>query len=718
MKPDNFKSLAIKDYYRHSQDDLIKDFYIPVLSVSKYFYRAAGYFSSSIFNETILGISKLIQNGGHVRLVTSFNLTGDDTLALLKLNSEERDKYISKSIQDLIEASYESEEKRSVEIFCWLIANSKLELKIAFGDQKNNFLRLYHEKIGVFQSLSNEGIAFKGSLNESQSAYTLNFESIEVFKDWEDSDKKRFSRITQDFEDLWSDATQGLKILNLDSEVLSFIQEIALKSKINESSIGIELSLYEERFDKLLGQRKDEILKKEYNFETPEWFLSNIYEHQKNAYLKWKENNFNGFFEYATGSGKTLTSLYCSNLLFKEKGHLFILVLVPQVFIAEQWVREFHNFGIRAIKCYGSRQSWDARLRQSITSYNIGHQQIIAIVSVNATATSEYFQGLISKVSKNLLVIGDEAHNLGAKENLKALPDSKEFSIGLSATPKRFMDDDGTENVLKYFGGIVASFGLRDALELKILTPYYYHIIPVYLLPEEEEEFVLLTRQIRNIVTRSNGDESTLSENDNNRLKNLRLKRAKILSSTPAKIEAFRKEINLDKKKMKSIIYCGAGKDADDHSLIKKIIEVYQESGFSKISKFTSCETFEEREKVLQMLKDGDIEAIAAIKCLDEGVDLPVVEAAYFLSSGVNEKEFIQRRGRVMRKSPGKSFSYIYDFVVLPRIGVMEDYAAKSLFRREFARVEEFASLAVNKHQALEKLNSIKDYMEEGENYE
>lgn len=706
MSAADLRSIGIKDHYRHNRDDLISDFYIPMLKSCRKFYRAAGYFSSSIFDETILGLAQFLNNNGVLRIVTSFNLTESDIKALKNLSNTKKQEYITKSIANIIIQSVNGDGKRSTEIFCWLIANKKLELKIAFGASEDNFLRLYHEKIGLFESLNGDWLAFKGSVNESKTAFTLNFESIEIFKSWEDSDFSRFNRIKKDFEELWANSTDGLQIIDLDNEVLDTIEGISKLSGLNNQNIPEEILKCETTV--LAKKLTKKITKNKKKFSTPDWFINGIYEHQKNSYFKWARNGFNGFLEYATGSGKTLTALYCTQKLFEEEGKLFILILTPQIFIAEQWVQELGNFNLRPIKCYGGVDKWRNRLSQEVQAYNMQAKDIVAVVAVNATVTGPVFQNIIQNVNTNLIVIGDEAHNLGAENNLKALPKNKKYSIGLSATPTRFMDEEGTERMLNYFGGVIDKFELKDALKLKILTPYYYNIILVHLTADEEDEFTRLTEQISRLSAQNNSKESSKSEE---MLKTLRIKRARILSNSKNKMIEFEKEMKNRKKEMKTIIYCGAGKNADDEVMINEVIKRFKENSEGKISKFTSIETIEERDRILKMLKNNDIEVIAAIKCLDEGVDLPAVEAAYFMASGVNEKEFIQRRGRVMRRFFEKKFSYIYDFVVVPRVETMDKKTARALFNREFTRVKEFAELAMNKHQALEKINYVREYL-------
>ena len=137
-----------------------------------------------------------------------------------------------------------------------------------------------------------------------------------------------------------------------------------------------------------------------------------------------------------------------------------------------------------------------------------------------------------------------------------------------------------------------------------------------------------------------------------------------------------------------------------------------EEHGF-RVRKFTCDEGVEDRESILTALRDGSLDAVVAIRCLDEGIDLPDVRMGFLLASSTNPRQFIQRRGRLLRRAAGKTRAIIYDFIVQPPDfgGEANDKSfnlERKLFRRELERVLEFCASAENGPVSLNKLNDLR----------
>jgi superfamily II DNA or RNA helicase len=282
------------------------------------------------------------------------------------------------------------------------------------------------------------------------------------------------------------------------------------------------------------------------------------------------------------------------------------------------------------------------------------------------------------------------------------MPYKTPFRLGLSATPIRKYDDVGTEKLLDFFGDIIFEFGLKEAIEQGFLTAYYYYPIPVFMQDDEFEEFIQLSRKLMRLHPNS-------SETMSDAALKIAIKRARVLNNSRSKIEWVRENITADGEMEYTLFYVGD----------QIFDEVRVLLGFEKripIHEFTHRQTLLERKDLLMQFQEKNIKAFVAMRCLDEGVDVPPTRTAYFLASSSVEREFIQRRGRVLRKSPGKNFAVIYDLISVPpyeyilRGKTDENYkAVRSALRREYKRIIEFASLAENKHRALNQFVEIAD---------
>ena len=276
------------------------------------------------------------------------------------------------------------------------------------------------------------------------------------------------------------------------------------------------------------------------------------------------------------------------------------------------------------------------------------------MITSHSTFIKNHFINIVSQINNPLLLIADEAHHLGAEASRNFLPDNINYRLALSATPKRWFDDQGTEAIANYFGQTVFEFPLEKAIKEGFLTPYYYHPIPIQLNDDEIERYRILTTKIVPLIEKAKSDQAI-----NERLSLLLIKRSNILKNANAKIEKLDEIINSVKDLSHSIFYCVPKQIEDVLNLLghKNHIAVHQ---------FTFEENYEERQKILQSFNEGKLKALIAMKCLDEGVDVPSTKNAFILASSTNPREFIQRRGRILRKHPGKKNANIYDFITIP----------------------------------------------------
>lgn len=431
-------------------------------------------------------------------------------------------------------------------------------------------------------------------------------------------------------------------------------------------------------------------------------------EYQKEAIKAWFNNNGQGLFEMATGTGKTITALSSIAKLAEHLPSLAIVIVCPYTHLVDQWVKDINTFNMEPIVAYKSSKLWEGRLSEAVAAFNTEVTNHFCCIMTNSTFSSQKMQSIISRMKGNILIVADEAHHLGASKTINLLPTHFPYRLALSATPNRWYDQAGTERLLAYFGGsIVFEFGLEKAIG-EHLTHYYYYPHITFLDDDEATEYFHITEKL--IKCMYGDDELNIEDSI---VSNLLIKRSRILSMARNKINILKSLLMKNSYTNHNIIYCGDSK-VDGVKQIDSVIDMMRGLNM-RVHSFTSREDKELRKKLLEDFESSKLQALIAIKCLDEGVDVPATQTAYILASSTNPREFIQRRGRVLRKHPLKEFSFIHDFIVVPRplnqIHQIEPKVfnmERNLLKREMARFTEFAQLALNGPEAHDKLNQIK----------
>jgi superfamily II DNA or RNA helicase len=423
--------------------------------------------------------------------------------------------------------------------------------------------------------------------------------------------------------------------------------------------------------------------------ESPNWQIEGLYPFQSQAVNAWAEAGHIGLLEMATGTGKTRTACACVSAI-TELGTAFIIVVVPSVHIGKQWIEELRPHG--PIEVNGSNPSWERTFRRELRQISFGHVSNMVAVAVMNTAATRRFIELAQQAAnqvKNTLFVGDEVHWLGASEFQRALVPFANFRLGLSATPTRYFDDEGTGVLKAYFGERpVYEMPLRKALETKkpngepLLTPYEYEPRFVSLTDEEIERYRKFAKTMAVYSNPKNFDPQ--------RVKNARVGASRIVKKAEAKAAAFGDLLDeLGENLHFALVYC---EDSDQMNTARE--ELHSRGLF--FGEITEAESSSERQKVLSNFSKGYIDVILAMRCLDEGVDIPEARIGIILASSGNPREFIQRRGRLMRTSPGKHSAVIYDFAVLATPEILEGTGLDSIKDKELARIAEFSEDATN----------------------
>lgn len=715
----SFRILEVKSEYRSFQDNVVEDFYIPVLEKAIRYDRAVGFFSSTSISDITKGIIGLVKNNGKIRIITSPRLSEEDIKAI-KFGYEKREEIINNSFSNVFEEPLNEFQKRRLNLLATLISRGIVEIKIALIDDGNT-IGMFHEKMGVIEDFEGNKIAFTGSLNETTNAFNHNYESIDLYKSWT-YELERVQSKENAFEDIWNNRAKNIITLTLPEITLDKLKEY-VQPNLDENIDNDEFIL-----------KDDSDVN---SHDNP--FIPNsieLREYQIEAIESWKNNNYKGIFDMATGTGKTITGLAAAVKLSEQLNHnLAIIIVCPYQHLVEQWVEDIKRFNISPIIGYSSssQKNWKKSLKDSVRNFNFEIEKNFLFVTTNATFSLEYIQKELKKIKGNLLLIIDEAHNFGSSSLNKKLLENANYRLALSATIRRHNDEEGTDNIFNYFGSICLEYTLKDAINNGMLTPYYYYPKIVTLTDDELTEYKDLTHQLIKSLTRDKFGNVSFTES----AKYLLIKRARIIAGAQNKIIALEESIAPYKDDSHILVYCGATTltdpnyeenniDVEEQRQIDIVTKLLGNKMGMKIGRFTSSETVKEREIIKESFSNGeDLQALVAIRCLDEGVNIPSIKNAFILASSTNPKEYIQRRGRVLRLSKGKDHAKIYDFITLPvdinlfnKMSADELTSLRGLAKREVERMKDFSSIAINSSIADEMIEEIMEKFnlyEEGE---
>jgi superfamily II DNA or RNA helicase len=393
-----------------------------------------------------------------------------------------------------------------------------------------------------------------------------------------------------------------------------------------------------------------------------------------------------------------------------------ILIVAPLIHLVDQWIEVAAAFGLRPIRCAQGWDHWFDELGVAIQAVNSGHRPLLSLVTTASTLASDPFQRLLETVRRPLLLIGDEVHTYGAEGTYRTLPQVDCYRVGLSATPERWRDPAGTDRLERYFGPIVYRYTLRDALKDEVLTPYRYFPHLLALDSDELETFMELSRQIARLL----GNDEDGAPNEFAKL--LLIKRARLVGTARAKLPSLRKLLETRTHESHILVYCGDGtvEGPDGDEMVRQVEEAVRMIGADlgmTCASYTATTPAAARQSHLKDFAAGDLQVLVAIRCLDEGVDVPATRSAFILASSTNPRQFVQRRGRVLRKFPGKSRADLHDFFVVPEPsefpkGSTEFRMMRNLVRGQLARSQEFTDLAVNGPEAAALLRPFRDHFE------
>jgi len=658
----HFSTLGLDAHYRTGERDPVCGFYQPCLSAAVRYARAVGYFRSSIFSIVGRPFLDFARRGGTARLVCSPSITEDDAQAIAS-GYLSRDEAIAQALErDLHEFLSDPALKSRTKLLATLIECGALDIRLAV---RSNGTGIYHEKIGIFTDGVGERVSFIGSSNETWSAWHTqgNHESIEVFREWVSSaESERVQTHAAHFERLWD----GL-VIGVDTVAFPDAQRKKLLTTATNSLDDVDVNFPDEPIAPASRRRKP-------------------MEHQLAAIAAWEAAGRHGVFEHATGSGKTFTAITAikKHLATDEPA----IVLVPSQLLLEQWRREIEDEipDTTVLMCGGGHTKWKTNGKlKAHTSPDLGMNRIV-LSTMQTAATDTFINGVYG--GKHLLIVADEIHQIGSPFNARAMAIESGAALGLSATPIRYGDPDGTANIFKRFGPVLPPpITLQNAIDSGRLVNYEYHPHPVHLSDDEAERWKKLTKQISfELAKDKKADTGNGGLTD--KAKMLLIQRSRIAKKAQVKPGLAAGIICKEYEPgQRWLVYC------EDSDQLTETMGLLAEGGLHPIEYHSGMEG--NRPAALDwFIRFGGV--LVSIKCLDEGIDIPAVSHAFILASSQNPRQFIQRRGRVLRKSEGKMMAVIHDAIVVP-VDAENEPEQISLLKAEMIRALQFADAALNK---------------------
>jgi superfamily II DNA or RNA helicase len=756
----SFKDLNILSSYdtKRIHEDPNED---PVLFYRDVFSEAVkadfhlGYFSTNAIINIASSFASFIKKGGVVRFITNQYLNSKDIGLLAEFDLEQSNLLkVKETYQDAEKLSntFKSVSQHFFNCLKYLIDEKKLQIipVVCKKDTGKSHEEMSHYKIAFFYDNDDNWIYSSGSSNFSFGGLVRNGEKIDVKRNWinylrtnneidnkyKENEEKRTLRDQKRIDDIINN--QEDEFQKISKEKLIEVISKRGKSKDLDQLAWDEREIQNEIKKLYKSGRKD--LYKEYNEAQEVEFVpyypkdnNNVsytpHDYQVEAYENWvsPSNNMSGLFAMATGTGKTWTSLYCALRIYEKEHKFRLLILVPTITLVDQWIEALEQFNYSNITSVSSKQSWESNLDKINNEAMIDDEYSYCIVSTYASFNLPRFQSRVKNLPEDTLFIADEAHNIGSPSSLKLLPVRFNRRIGLSATPERHGDEDGTYMIKDFFNSIkkyTFEYSLEEAIKNNFLCQYEYYPKKVCLTEEESKEYKKYSATIAGIK----------NNNKNANVNHLLMKRRRIVWKAKNKVIQFEnviKELQLkenwnnkylfvytpegyiDVEKYDDII------DSEELSMIHHEIDLFggvlSKYGVTPWKRFVGGTSKKERDGIINGFKNGDIPAILSMKCLDEGVDIPRTEFGIFCSSTNNPRQFIQRRGRLLRvdKTGEKKYAIIYDLIVVNTDstlgGVCDDISIseRKIVESELRRAYEFASSAKNERFAVDEIRKI-----------
>lgn len=716
-----------RDYKTGSENEPLQ-FYLDGLANSNEFNLLLGYFSSSAINLLSVGFATFISKGGKMKMVINHLLSAKDKEAISRVEDNPNEIRVF-DLTDIVSLGRVLDEYDThfFECLAYLIAEKRIEIKVIKPKKGKG---IAHYKSGVFSD-GQDAVGYQASCNFTYYGLSENIEQLEAFLSWENGrSNKLIKKQLKLIDDYFAEKDEDVEYIPV-SDIEVVLKDRFGKKDINELLVQEEQLLKKKQSLILNPKLKKTITKLFSEIEiirrTPKFpYSEGPREYQINAYNSWVANNYKGMFAMATGTGKTITSLNCLLNEYKKTGIYRAIITVPTTALVEQWKKECAKFNFKNIITVSSKENWDKNLAFFNTASKLIDTSYIVIVTY-ASLPRPKFQSYFTQLPKDTILIADETHNLGSQGLLRLLPNIHlEKRIGLSATPHRKFDEVGNQAIQEFFNDeppYIVSYSMEEALKIGWLCNYTYYPHIVKLTDQEMEKYKELSLQLLRMGL---FDKETGTFRSTPEIEKKLLERKRIIHKAVNKLEVFKAILKSEfdnRKNLKyTLVYVPEGIESifdesdfsveteDENKLINEYTKAVSQTDDSvMVKQFTANST--NREEILKNFEKSNIHVLTSMKCLDEGVDVPRSELAIFCASTGNPRQFIQRRGRVLRLHKDKIHATIHDLVVVPEVADESTFEMeKGLVKKELERVVDFANLAMNKTDTYETLKNILDY--------
>lgn len=655
----SLKEICIeKSYISYGDQNLVDSLIGPALRNSKSYKRSAGFFSSSVFTQISDAIIQFVRSGGRIQLICGLELSEEDKNAI-ELGYSYKENILDESFEAKFILELEQLSDDNLQLLSELVANDFLNIKLAITKNAG----IYHDKLGIFEDLEGNKAVFYGSANATGAAYSENYEKIRTAVSW----KSGFDEIVIDecneFDSLWNDSNQYVEVYDFTDKVNSIVvREKNIRKNNKEINKGVKL-----------------------------------YDYQEEAIQAWVNNDYHGFYVMATGTGKTWTAIYSIKRLLQDHDNIITVICAPYKHLIKQWKEDVVNLfpNYKIIMVSSENPGWDIQITNEIINQKYNTNNRIIILATIASFNTERFKNTIKKSSQEKLLIVDEAHRFTQFNNeMKTFYD---YHLGLSATPGNGKNEEFVKELMTFFGGEVYNLPIEEALRREFLVKYNYYPIYVYATEDDEEAFNDISKKMASCFR--NGKCI-----DTEKLAKLSKARLRVISMASEKIDRIDDILDQIDEKDHFIIYCGDGRLFNDNNEEMRHIEYIKsilDRRNKKACQFTASENMSKRMELVDGFNKMEFDSLVAIRCLDEGINIPSIKGALILSSNDDYREFVQRRGRILRKYNGKKSANIYDVIVLP------SRSNSSWASIELRRFYEYARLADNKKIQLKELDEL-----------
>jgi len=676
----SFRDLELNSSYNSAHDDPIEDFYVPVLKEAETYDRIVGYFNSYSLALIVDGLKEFITNNGKMRVLCGTELDSKDEHSIL--NASEIAEGLSDNFLQELNSISDDIHMNRIKLLAWMVDNDYLDIKVGIVKDVNGYIGgILHEKTGILSD-GEDTIVFSGSNNETKAAMFSrgkgNIEKFKVFLSWEDSKFMEYD--IEEFHDYWNNYDPYLEVIDIPEAVKNGL--ISYAPDTIEEVIELDIGS-----DDL--KTKDERKLRTY---------------QKEAISEWISNGYKGIFEMATGTGKTFTALNCIREVFDNNSHMLVVISCPYAHLVEQWANDVDKFDVPYYNIYSSgNPKWKQVFTDLVLDFELEVIDKAIILTTHKTFSSELFVREISSLDIPSFLVVDEMHHVISNSYGNGLLKNYIFRLGLSATPRHMYDEEGTNSVFEYFGGIVFTFDLDGALTTfdedgnTYLTHYDYYPKKIGLNAHELSEYYFLSNEIKRLYPMNKKEESKAFQA-------LKFKRANVIKNAEAKYDILREILREYDDLNHLIIFCSPQQ-------MDNVLKILKQEGVSPVHKFTSEEGtrkskqyggLSQREYLVNKFDEGYFKSLVAIKCLDEGVDIPSATTVIIMASSTNPGEYIQRRGRVLRRSQDKDKAVIYDMIVVEYDSVGDPI--DDIVHFEKIRVNDFIDSSDNPDEGMKLL--------------